>query len=70
MEKVQLVVKDAGTAFRKFFSFKTRREDFSYGPMNSGLALVREVSVSSMQVGAKRFARYDYEPVRRARARV
>jgi hypothetical protein len=67
MKKVQVVANEAGTAFRKFFSFKTRGEDFSYGPMHSGLALVPLVGSRRRVIGGKPFTEVTYEPVRRAR---
>lgn len=54
----------------EFFRVKTRKEDFSYLPMDSRLPPVREVVASAVTVGSRKFTRYDYEQVRRARAGV
>ena len=72
MLKVQAIAKNVRQGMQEFFGIKTRREDWRYVPIDSRLppSRVREVAVSTVAVGGRRFARYDYEQVRGARPRV
>jgi len=70
MLKVQVIAKNVRQGMQEFFRLKTRQEDFSYMPILSRQRDVREVAVSTVAVGGRRFARYDYEQVRGARPRV
>lgn len=70
MSKVQVFAKDAKRGMQEFFRLKTSKEDFSYFPINSRLQPIREVAVSTVAVGSRKFTRYVYEQVRSARARV
>lgn len=68
--KAQAIAKNARQGMQEFFRLKTRQEDFSYMPILSRQRDVRDVAVSTVSVGSKRFTRYDYEQVRGARPRV
>lgn len=73
MSKVQAFanrVKSAAQQAREQF-FGAKKDGFEYmNPMNSRLPRMREVAVSTVAVGSRRFARYDYEPIRGARTGV
>ncbi len=72
MSQVKVFARKAKSIARSardlFFGIKTRREDFGgYLPMNSRMQPVREALPSVVIEGGRKFTRYDYEPVRRAR---
>ena len=69
--RAQVIAKNARQGMQEFFGIKTRKEDWSYAPIGDlPLSGVRKANRFAVTVGAMKFARYDYEPVRGARARV